>query len=169
MQASPLSEILARNVKRLMEKRGLSAAEMGRAAKQLGLKGLSRSRINYLLTYKDDKHRHAALNTVENLGLFFGVEPLSLLRDEESHSARVLHIFSSRRVAEPRGTGAAENGIDPETLELLIDCGLAAKGFEPAAEAVKLAEWIVKTVQQIPASGRQPTRAEVMEMLRAAM
>lgn len=67
------TEILRDNIRRLMDARGWSEPALSKKS------GVSQSRINYLLNYRDTNDRHPSTLTVEQIATAFGLQAWQLM------------------------------------------------------------------------------------------
>ena len=158
---SELASTLAENVKRLMDRDGLSQRELAKRAR------ISQSGVGFVLRYEDVGDRHASLDTVEALAKAFGVSALNLLRpgfgaaaaqNVHSITERIASGEGARRPEEPRSTGE----VDVELMQFIFEQAATLRGWS-AAERGAAAAYVYN---QVVKEEKRPTKATVLRLLR---
>ena len=151
---------LAANTKRLMEDRGWSQRELGKRAK------MSQRAVGYVLNYRDDRDRHASLETLELLAGAFKVRPEALLIEGFSSStASNLLPFESRRTKKDQAHAKATPAtLDTDLLETLIE------GAQKLSRrtAKQKAELVASVYSKVVSGEESGSKDNVVKLLRSA-
>lgn len=152
---------LAENTKVLMAKHGLTQRALAKAA------GISQASVGYLLRYRDEHDRHAAVDTVESIARVLRVPGhMLLVSGYAAGEARNVQWLDARKAKSPheRRAEPTVNALDPALLEYIAELAISYK----RGTAKQRASLVRSFYELVMSSEDRPTRASISRLIRSA-